>query len=86
MPHHKSCIKRIKTSERARARNRHYKVMMRKAIRQVREAGSRKEAETAFVTATKVLDRLAGKGIIHRNRAADKKSRLNALIRNMPAK
>ncbi len=85
MPHHKSCIKRMKTSAKANARNRAYRVKMRVAIRNVREAASHQEALDAFNVAVKVLDRVAGKGIIHKNRAADRKSRLFAFVQTLAA-
>lgn len=80
MPHHKSCLKRMRTSTRSNARNRAYRTMMKKAIRNVREADSKDNAEKALQTAVKVLDRLASKRIIHRNRANDRKSRLHAFV------
>jgi small subunit ribosomal protein S20 len=45
------------------------------------EAGDRAAAESAFKVAVPLLDNLAGKGLIHRNKAARHKSRLNARIR-----
>ncbi len=83
MPQHKSCEKRMRTSAKARARNRAYRVKMRIAIRKVREAKTTDEANTALHAASKILDRLAGKRIIHKNRAADKKSRLSAYVRSL---
>lgn len=83
MPQHKSCKKRMKTSAKARSRNRAYRAKMRLAIRKVRQSESSEEGQAALNLASKLLDRLAGKGIIHRNRAADKKSRLNAMVRSL---
>jgi small subunit ribosomal protein S20 len=45
------------------------------------EAGNRQAAEEAFKAAVPLLDNLAGKGLIHKNKAARHKSRLNAKIR-----
>ena len=83
MPQHKSCAKRMKTSAEARLRNRAYRGKMRKAIRSVREAKTAEEANASFAKASRLLDRLAGKGIIHRNRAADKKSRLSKHVKSL---
>jgi small subunit ribosomal protein S20 len=47
------------------------------------EAGDRQAAESALKTAAPLLDNLAGKGLIHKNKAARHKSRLNAKIRAM---
>ncbi len=85
MPQHKSCEKRMRTSAKARSRNRAYRAKMKWAVRHVREAKTREQGETALQDAVKVLDRLAGKGIIHRNRAADRKSRLHAYVKTLSA-
>ena len=45
------------------------------------EAGDKAAAETAYKSAVPLLDNLAGKGLIHKNKAARHKSRLNAKIR-----
>lgn len=85
MPQHKSCEKRMRTSAKSRLRNRMYRSKMKKAIRKVREAKTMDEAVASLGAATKMLDRLAGKGIIHHNRAADKKSRLTRFVRSLQA-
>lgn len=85
MPQHKSCEKRMRTSARQNARNRAYRTKMRVAIRRVREAENREAGETALREAAKILDRVAGKGIIHKKRAADKKSRLTKLVKSLQA-
>ncbi len=83
MPQHKSCEKRMKTSAKARAKNRAYRSKMKMALRKVQDAKTTEEGQTAFTEASKLLDRLAGKGIIHKNRAADKKSRLYSYIQTI---
>ncbi|MBS1262539.1 MAG: 30S ribosomal protein S20 [Calditrichaeota bacterium] len=83
MPQHKSCEKRMRTSARQRSRNRAYLAKMKSAVRKVREAGSHEEAVKALHEANTVLDTVAGKGIIHRNRAADKKSRLARHVKSL---
>lgn len=85
MPQHKSCEKRMRTSAKQRSRNRAYRSMLKKAIREVREAETHDDAAKALLNANKVLDRVAGKGIIHKNRAADRKSRLAAYVHSMQA-
>ncbi len=60
--------------------------MMRTYIKRVYyavEAGDKAAAETAYKAAVPVIDRMAGKGLIHRNKAARHKSRMNNNIRNM---
>ncbi len=76
MAHHLSAIKRIKTNKKANLRNRQYRATLRIALRRVREGATIDEKRTQLVLAVSTLDRLAGKGIIHRNAAARKKSSL----------
>jgi len=73
----------MRTSAKANSRNKAYRSKMKKAIREVNEATTATEGQEALKTAIRVLDRNAGKGIIHRNRAADKKSRLTAFVKKL---
>src|SRR4051812_43541285 len=82
----KSQIKRIRTNEAARLRNKAVKSSLKTSIRKFREAadaGDREAALTALQTASRQLDKAASKGVIHANQAANKKSamsqRANAL-------
>ena len=73
----KSQLKRIKTNEKARQRNKAVKSSLRTAIRKFREAaeaGDRETATTEFQAASRALDKAASKGVIHKNQAANKKS------------
>ncbi len=76
MAHHQLAFKRIRTSAKAAAVNRHYRSMMRTAIKKVRLATDKASAEEAFRHACSLLDKLALRGIIHKNKAANAKSRL----------
>lgn len=73
----KSQMKRIKTNEKARQRNKAVKSALRTNIRAFREAvaagDSAKATELARV-ATRALDRAVSKGVIHKNQAANRKS------------
>jgi len=80
MAHHKSAIKRIRTNLKANVRNRHYRSMMRTALRRVREGKDTETRQNDLRYTCALLDRLAVKGIIHRNTAARRKSRLHRLI------
>ncbi len=77
----KSQIKRIKTNEKARQRNKATKSALRTAIRRFREAAaagdSGKATEMAHA-ATRALDKAASKGVIHKNQAANRKSAISA--------
>ncbi|HKC29535.1 MAG TPA: 30S ribosomal protein S20 [Jatrophihabitans sp.] len=73
----KSQIKRIRTNEAARLRNKSVKSSLKTAIRRFREAadtGDREAAMEAMRTASRQLDKAASKGVIHANQAANKKS------------
>ncbi|HWN82095.1 MAG TPA: 30S ribosomal protein S20 [Candidatus Udaeobacter sp.] len=75
MPHHKSAEKRMRTSDKARLRNRAVKSTMKSALKKFDEAPGAKSAE-ALREATAELDRAAKKGVIPKGRADRKKSRL----------
>ena len=73
----KSQIKRIKTNEKARLRNKSVKSSLKTAIRKYREAaeaGDVAAATTLMRDASKALDKAASKGVIHANQAANRKS------------
>ena len=79
MPNIKSAIKRVKTSEARNAQNTTAKSAMRTAVKKVEAAVTTNDAaatKEAFVAAASKLDKAAAKGLIHKNAAARKKSRL----------
>ena len=83
MAHHKSAIKRIKTAERNRLRNRHYRSTMKTFIKKVLTAENRDEALAHYNKAASILDKMVTKGIIHRNTAANRKSRLMKYVNSL---
>jgi small subunit ribosomal protein S20 len=73
----KSQIKRIKTNEKARLRNKSVKSSLKTSVRRFREAadaGDVDTANTALRDASRALDKAASKGVIHSNQAANRKS------------
>lgn len=75
----KSQIKRIKTNEKARQRNKAVKSELKTALRRTREAvaaGDAAKAAEAQRTADRKLDKAVSKGVLHKNNAANKKSAL----------
>jgi small subunit ribosomal protein S20 len=73
----KSQIKRIKTNEKARLRNKSVKSALKTSVRRFREAADAGDADTATVAlkdASRALDKAASKGVIHANQAANRKS------------
>ncbi len=83
MASHKSAIKRIRQNETRRVRNVHYKSVVRGRIRRVREAIAAAQpdvAREALVNAMSAIDRIASKGVIHRNTAARRIARLSRAV------
>ncbi len=80
MPQHVSAEKRVRQTAKRRAHNRYYKVMMRTAMKEFKAASSKEDMVEKSRLATKVLDRLAAKGLIHKNYAANRKSMMARLI------
>jgi small subunit ribosomal protein S20 len=81
----KSQIKRNRTNERRRLRNKAVKSELKTAVRRFREAsegGDAAAASTALRSATKLLDKAASKGVIHKNQAANRKS---AMAKKVPS-
>jgi small subunit ribosomal protein S20 len=78
MPNIKSAIKRVKVSEKRRLRNASQKSALRTAVKsaEVAISGNAESAQEALVLASKKLDKAASKGLIHKNAANRKKSRL----------
>lgn len=73
----KSQIKRNKTNEKARLRNKAVKSELRTAIRRFRDAadaGETDKAHEAARKATRLLDKAVSRGVIHKNQAANRKS------------
>ncbi|PUB27185.1 SSU ribosomal protein S20P [Promicromonospora sp. AC04] len=73
----KSQMKRIKTNEKARLRNKSVKSELKTQVRKVREAvaaGDKETATVALATASRKLDKAVAKGVIHANQAANRKS------------
>ena len=80
--------KRARQAEKRRGQNASQRSMVRTYIKRVVTAikgGSAGDAQAAYVAAVPVIDRMADKGIIHKNKAARHKSRLNAQIKALKA-
>ena len=80
MDRHPSTIKRHRQSLKRSARNRAVKAEIKTSIKKVEFATSEESARTALLEATRLLDRSAGRNIMHANRAARLKSRLSRLV------
>jgi small subunit ribosomal protein S20 len=76
MANHKSALKRIRNSESKRLRNRYQAKTMRNAIKNFRSLTDKKAAAVELPKLASMLDRLAKKNVIHKNKASNLKSEL----------
>ncbi|VEG25710.1 30S ribosomal protein S20 [Actinomyces howellii] len=82
----KSQIKRIKTNEKARLRNQSVKSELKTHVRRVREAveaGDKEAALALLKVASRKLDKAVSKGVIHKNQAANRKSKLARRVNSL---
>ncbi|MBN8702391.1 MAG: 30S ribosomal protein S20 [Bacteroidetes bacterium] len=80
MANHKSAIKRIRANDAKRLRNRYYAKTTRTAIKAVKTSKTAKEAEALLPKVASMLDKLAKKNVIHKNKAANLKSKLTKSV------
>jgi len=83
MPHHKSAAKRLKQSKKLNEYNKHYRTLMKTAVKKVESSITKEDAEKNYLMAQSVIDKLVKKGILKKNNASNKKSKLMRFIRNM---
>ena len=76
MANHKSSIKRIRQAETKRLRNRYYAKTARNAVRKLRVITVKEDAAALYVKVSSMLDKLAKKNVIHKNKASNLKSKL----------
>ena len=76
MANHKSALKRIRSNETRRLRNRYQHKTTRNAIKKLRELTEKKDAEKMFPSVASMIDKLAKNNVIHANKAANLKSGL----------
>ena len=77
-----SGLKRVRQSKRDNLRNRHYKSMMKTSMKKVLQA-DKNDASELLKQAISTIDRVCGKGIIHKNRASHYKSKLTNYVSNL---
>ena len=75
MANHQSALKRIRQNEVRRLHNKYFAKSMRNAVRKFRELTDKKEATDSLPKLYEMIDRLAKKGIIHKNKAGNIKSK-----------
>ena len=83
MAHHLSAKKRIRQAEIRRLNNRYYSKTTRNAIKKLRSTKNKEEAAAQLPVVSSLLDKLAKKNIIHKNKAANLKSGLTNHVTNL---
>ena len=83
MANHKDALKRVRQSEKRRLHNRYYAKNMRNEVKKFRALTNKSEAEGQLSKLYSIIDKVAKRGIIHKNKAANLKSglmkKINAL-------
>lgn len=88
LANHKSALKRARQNEVRRIRNKSYKTRVKKAVKEVRaavESNSVGQATESFSKAVSLVQKTASKGVIHKNKAARKISRLAHHVNQLSA-
>ncbi len=83
MANHASALKRARQNLKRNTRNRAYRTRVRNVVKQVRQAvaaGDAEAAQAALKQAVPVIDKAAGKGVLHRKNASRKISRLSRQV------
>ena len=83
MANHKSAIKRIRQSEKRRVHNKYYGKTTRNLIKKLRSVTEKAEAEQLYPKVAGMLDKLAKKNIIHKNKASNLKSKLAKKVNSL---
>ena len=83
MANHKSSVKRIRQSESRRLENKYYARTTRNAIKKLRQTSEKAAAMEQFPLVASMLDRLAKKNVIHKNKASNLKSKLSNYINSL---
>jgi len=83
MAHHKSALKRIRQSKKKRLYNRLNKKRVKEAIKAVKTAENFQDAFEKLKLASKVLDKVAAMGVLHKNNVANKKSKLALFVNSL---
>ncbi len=80
MANHKSAIKRIRANNAKRLSNRYYAKTTRNAIKKLRDTVTKIEAGSLLPKVVAMIDKLAKKSVIHKNKASNLKSKLTKRV------
>ena len=76
-------LKRVRQSRKANSYNNHYKSMMKTSMKKVLNSSSKEDAASLKDEAFKIIDKVASKGVIHKNKAANQKSRVSRHVNKL---
>ena len=83
MANHKSAIKRVRQSEQSRVLNKYQSKSTRNAIKQLRSTTEKAAAEELYPKVASMLDKLAKKNVVHKNKASNLKSKLTKHVNGL---
>ena len=83
MPHHKSCVKRIRIDKKRTLRNKIANSKMKTAVKKLMGTVKKEDAETVLKNTVSVIDKNVKAGILHKNCAANKKSKLTRYVNGL---
>ena len=83
MANHKSSIKRIRQNESRRLENKYYARTTRNAVKKLRTTTDKAAAEVQYPQVASMLDRLAKKNVIHKNKASNLKAKLSQYMNTL---
>ncbi len=83
MAHHQSALKRIRQTEKKRLHNRYYAKTTRNAIKMLRKTTDKQEAADLYPKVVSMLDKLAKRHIIHKNKASNLKAKLSHHVNSL---
>ncbi|WP_027419925.1 30S ribosomal protein S20 [Crocinitomix catalasitica] len=83
MANHKSALKRIRSNNAKRLRNKYQHKTMRNAVKSLREMTDKKEAAVILPKVSSLIDKLAKRSVIHKNKAANLKSSLTIHVNKL---
>jgi len=83
MANHQSSLKRIRQTEKRKLHNRYFAKTARNAVRKLRSLENKTEASELLPKVASMLDKLAKKNVIHKNKAANLKSKLTLKVNKL---
>ena len=83
MANHKSSLKRIRQTEKRRLANKYYSKTARNAVKKLRTTTDKESAVALYPDVSSMLDRLAKKNVIHKNKASNLKSKLASHVNSL---